>query len=111
MTWRVLLAFGVSAIALHSADENPTSAQPPGRESAEASVQVTLVSDNITWVSIANIQPPKKFGALKVSLPPGDYEVIGRRKGYRDVRELLRVRAASAPSSLRIVCKESNGSE
>jgi hypothetical protein len=35
---------------------------------------------------------------------PGDYEVIGRRKGYRDINLLLQVRAGTPPPVVTVIC-------
>lgn len=56
-------------------------------------VSVAFVSDTKTWVTVSGVQLLGKFTATTVNLLPGNYEVIGRRKGYADVREFIRVRA------------------
>jgi hypothetical protein len=41
---------------------------------------------------------------------PGDYEIIGRRKGYQDVHMLLQVRNGTAIPPVTVVCNyASNG--
>ena len=71
-------------------------------------VDVTFKSDGNTWVQITNFRAPQKFDALTVKVLPGDYEVIGRRKGYRDVNMLLQVRAGTPPPLVTITCNVSS---
>ena len=47
---------------------------------------------------------PEKFETKIVTLLPGDYQVTGRRKGYRDVWLLLKVRAGEPPPLVTIIC-------
>lgn len=56
-------------------------------------VPVTFISDRRTYVTISGVRMLNKFEQTTVSLLPGNYEVIGRRRGYEEVRETLRVRA------------------
>ncbi len=76
------------------------------QSSVASQVQVTLTSDFNTWVSITNTRVPEKLHEARLALPPGDYEVLGRRKGYRDVVHVLRLRAGMAPVKANIVCTE-----
>lgn len=66
-------------------------------------VSVPFVSDGKTWVTISGLQLLGKFQSTSVSILPGNYEVIGRRKGYADVREVLRVRAGEPIEPVTIV--------
>ena len=45
-----------------------------------------------------------KFKEESVKILPGDYEIVGRRKGYEDVILVLRVRAGSPPPTVTVVC-------
>lgn len=56
-------------------------------------VQISFVSDEKTYVTISGVRMLNKFDQTTVPLLPGNYEIIGRRKGYEEVRESLRVRA------------------
>ena len=71
-------------------------------------VDVTFKSDNNTWVSIQNFQTPKKFETSVVKMLPGDYQIIGRRKGYRDVEMLLQVRNGTPPPTVTVACTVSS---
>ena len=55
-------------------------------------VPVTFSSDNNTMVSISGILEPQKVTNKTLQVPPGDYNVVGRRKGYQDVVMKLQVR-------------------
>jgi len=43
-------------------------------------------------------------GFAKVALAPGEYQIVGRRKGYRDVEKSLRIRSGDTPVTLTIIC-------
>ncbi len=68
-------------------------------------VNITFVSDTKTWVSITNFRMLGKIKEESVALPPGDYEVIGRRKNYQDVMLLLKVRPQMSTNLVSVVCK------
>lgn len=67
-------------------------------------MDVTITSDLHTYIMIPGYQlfRPSEKHAFK--LPPGDYEIIGRRAGYHDVSLPLPVRGASPPIALTVVC-------
>ncbi|MDO8544670.1 MAG: hypothetical protein Q7S40_29870 [Opitutaceae bacterium] len=71
-------------------------------------VDVTFRSDGDTWVMITNFRTPSKFKVATMKILPGDYEVIGRRKGYRDVQMLLQVRNGTPPPMVTVVCEVSS---
>lgn len=71
-------------------------------------VDVTFKSDGNTWVSITNFRTPSKFENSVIKILPGDYEVIGRRKGYRDVNMLLQVRNGTPPPTVTVTCSVSS---
>lgn len=66
-------------------------------------VSVAFVSDGKTWVTISGLQLLGKFTTTRVNILPGNYEVIGRRKGFADVRELLRVRAGETIEPITVI--------
>ncbi len=72
-------------------------------------VEVTFKSDGNTWVSITNFRMLGKIESSTVKILPGDYEVIGRRKGYRDVQMLLQVRNGTPPPTVTVACSVSTG--
>lgn len=67
-------------------------------------VSITFLSDARTWVSISNYRMLGKIKTESVALPPGDYEVIGRRKKYQDVLLLLKVRPGMTTNQVNVVC-------
>jgi hypothetical protein len=99
-----ILMLAIGGGAIFAADVLPAPRTPPSDGNPQSRVQVTLVSDGETWVSIPNARVPTKGPAITVSLLPGEYEVVGRRKGYRDVEKTVRVPSGSAPIRLTIIC-------
>ncbi len=70
-------------------------------------VEVTFKSDGNTFVSIQNFRSPSKFDSTVIRMLPGDYQVIGRRKGYRDIEMLLQVRNGTPPPTVTVACNSS----
>ncbi len=68
-------------------------------------VDVTFTSDGKTWVSISKYRLLGQISSQTVKILPGDYEIIGRRKGYQDVLLLLQVRNGTPPPTVSVVCK------
>lgn len=68
-------------------------------------VEVTFKSDGKTYVSIANFRQPTLQENFTVKVYPGDYQVIGRRKGYKDVLMLLQVRNGVPPPTVTVICQ------
>lgn len=105
---KIFLGFAaivLSAGMLCGADatSRPSQSSP---QTTEPPIRVTLVSDGVTWVSIKNVRVPEQFQTKTVSLAPGTYEVIGRRRGFRDVERSLQVRSGEVPAKLTIICTE-----
>lgn len=67
-------------------------------------VDVTFKSDDETWVQITNFRAPKKFQSETIKILPGNYEVVGRRRGYRDVVMLLQVRGGVPAPEVSVIC-------
>ncbi|MBI4624987.1 MAG: hypothetical protein HY736_17440 [Verrucomicrobia bacterium] len=72
-------------------------------------VEVTFRSDGKTWVQISNFRMLGQIESVSVKILPGDYEVIGRRKGYRDVQMLLQVRNGTPPPVVTVMCQVASG--
>jgi hypothetical protein len=71
---------------------------------------VAFKSDGKTWFSIENYRLPSQFESSTIKMLPGDYAIIGRRKGYQDVHILLQVRNGVPPPTVTVVCNyASNG--
>jgi len=69
-------------------------------------IVVRLESDEQTEVTVHRVGRLGTFRARALELRPGTYAVVGRRRGYRDVRRELVVEAGSAPAPLVIRCEE-----
>lgn len=67
-------------------------------------VEITFKSDNETWVQISSFRAPKKFETETIKILPGNYDVIGRRRGYRDVVMLLQVRHGAPAPVVTVTC-------
>jgi hypothetical protein len=90
--------------AAGAADVKPSTHSATSEKATQSPVQVTLNSDGETWVSIENVRVPAKTRSITVALPPGDYQIVGRRTGYRDVEKSLAVRSGEPPVTLTIIC-------
>lgn len=69
-------------------------------------VQVTLISNNATDVTIFQVGRFGNFTETTVQLRPGRYVAVGTRPGYRDVREEFIVGFGQQLNSLTISCNE-----
>ena len=65
-------------------------------------VQVLFISDMATWVSVQGptAKKPTKLKESTMNLLPGDYRIIGRKKGYEDIQYRLQIRGGVAQSPL-----------
>lgn len=68
-------------------------------------IQVVLLSDDETTVEIYRVGVQGMFQRRQLELLPGTYTVVGRRKGYQDVRAELQVVPGETPEPLTIRCK------
>jgi tetratricopeptide (TPR) repeat protein len=69
-------------------------------------VRVQISSDNSTSVSVAPVGDLGAFTEREVLLPPGQYAIIGRREGYRDVRRELNIAPGQQQASVAVQCTE-----
>lgn len=69
-------------------------------------VEVTFKGDGKTWVSIGAFRLLGQIETSTVKIVPGDYQVTGRRHGYRDVNMLLQVRNGATPPLVTVSCNE-----
>jgi tetratricopeptide (TPR) repeat protein len=67
-------------------------------------VDVTFKSDGRTYVQITNFKMLSQFDTMVVKIFPGDYEIVGRRKGYVDTRMMLQVRNGVPPPTVTVAC-------
>ena len=73
---------------------------------ASTPIDVQLVSDNLTNVSILKIGSFSFFSKEIIKLRPGNYTAIGIRNGYRDVRIDFTVAPENDAKPIKIVCEE-----
>jgi tetratricopeptide (TPR) repeat protein len=75
-------------------------------QGAKTPIQVVLLSDNLTDVSVYRVGRFGKFHRLIVDLRPGTYRAVGSRVGYKDVRQEIVVTAGEEPAPVTIRCEE-----
>ncbi|MFT5500610.1 MAG: tetratricopeptide (TPR) repeat protein [Woeseiaceae bacterium] len=73
---------------------------------AATPLQVQLVSDNATNVSVFKVGRIGTFSSQELSLRPGVYVAVGNRAGYRDVRIEFRVAPEIEMTPVVIQCEE-----
>jgi hypothetical protein len=72
----------------------------------DAPVRVEIASDNSTRVSVAPVGDLGTFSLRALDLPPGQYVVIGRREGFRDVRQELSISPGQQRAAVSVQCTE-----
>ena len=75
-------------------------------ENSQVPIEIALVSDNLTDVTLQRIGNLGNFEQTAVSLKPGRYVAVGRRPGYREVREEFTVGFGLTPSTVLVQCVE-----
>lgn len=75
-------------------------------EKAKTPVKVLLQSDNQTEVLVYKVGRFGKFATRELMLRPGNYTVVGRRDGFRDVRHQVAVVAGQNIPPVVIRCEE-----
>jgi tetratricopeptide (TPR) repeat protein len=73
---------------------------------ATTPTMVTLRSDGLTSVVVFRVGRYGTFEERRVEVLPGEYTVVGRRRGYKDVRLTLRVPLGGEPVTLEVICTE-----
>ena len=73
---------------------------------ASTPIPITLASDGLTEVSVYRVGDLGAFTEKELSLRPGDYIAVGRRRGFRDVRENFSVLPGVASGPVQVVCTE-----
>jgi len=72
----------------------------------DAPVHVEIASDNTTQISVAPLGELGAFHSRELDLPPGQYVLIGRREGYRDVRRELSIAPGQPRATISVQCTE-----
>lgn len=75
-------------------------------ENSQVPRTVTLISDNLTEVTVLREAELGLFGQTTLSLKPGNYVAIGRRAGYREVRKEFTVGFGQTPEQIVVRCEE-----
>jgi tetratricopeptide (TPR) repeat protein len=73
-------------------------------QNAQATVSVTVTSDELTEVTIYRIGRLGQFLSRTVELRPGTYTITGSRDGYQDVRQTIQVRPGQGPIQVVVQC-------
>ena len=69
-------------------------------------LDINFLSDNLTEVDLLRIGPLGLFEQTTVSLKPGRYVALGKRIGYREVREEFVVGFGQTPDEVLVRCTE-----
>ena len=69
-------------------------------------LDISFVSDNQTQVSLQRVGELGTFEQTTLSLKPGRYVAIGRRNGFREVREEFTVGFGQTPELVTVRCEE-----
>ena len=72
----------------------------------EKPVRLSLVSDNLTQVTIPSVGAFGSFARRDIELKPGHYTVIGTRDGYREVRREITVSPGEEYLTVNVSCSE-----
>jgi tetratricopeptide (TPR) repeat protein len=75
-------------------------------ESSQVPIDIRLESDNLTDVTLLRVGNLGAFEQHALSLKPGRYVAVGRRGGYREVREEFTVGFGLTPASVVVRCEE-----
>ena len=75
-------------------------------EVAETPMQVRLLSDNLTDVTVYKVGRFGRFASRDLRLPPGTYTAVGTRSGYRDVRVKFTLTVGREPAHISVYCRE-----
>ncbi len=75
-------------------------------ENSQIPIDVRLVSDNLTDVTVLRIGQLGLFEQTSLALKPGNYVAVGRRNGYREVRREFTVGFGKTPEQVIVQCEE-----
>ncbi len=75
-------------------------------ENSQVPIDIAFRSDNQTDVSLLRIGSLGMFEQTSLSLKPGRYVAVGKRRGYREVREEFTVGFGLTPEAITIQCDE-----
>ena len=75
-------------------------------EKSQIPLEVSFRSDNLTDVTLLRITGLGMFEQTSISLKPGRYVAVGKRSGYREVRQEFTVGFGLTPESVTVQCNE-----
>ncbi|MFT5417791.1 MAG: hypothetical protein ACI915_004134, partial [Gammaproteobacteria bacterium] len=75
-------------------------------EIARTPIPITLVSDELTEVTLYKVGTFGRFAQQSVSVIPGRYVVVGKRVGFRDVRVEFDVSPEQTDRTIFVQCKQ-----
>ena len=75
-------------------------------ESSQIPLSIRFISDGLTDVSVLRVGELGTFEATRLELKPGRYAAVGRREGFREVREEFTVGFGLTPAVVIVRCDE-----
>ena len=75
-------------------------------ENSQIPIDIQFVSDNLTDVTLLRVASLGAFERYEMSLKPGRYVAVGKRAGYREVRQEFVVGFNQTPSLVIVKCDE-----
>ena len=75
-------------------------------ENSQVPIDISFRSDSLTDVTLLRISELGFFDQTSLSLKPGRYVAVGKRSGYRDVREEFTVGFGLTPETVVVRCDE-----
>jgi tetratricopeptide (TPR) repeat protein len=75
-------------------------------ENSQVPIDIDFISDTFTEVTLLKNGNLGKFEQTSMALKPGNYVAVGRRPGFRDVREEFTVGFGQTPDSVVVQCVE-----
>lgn len=78
----------------------------PLLEASQVSEDITIISDGLTDVTLLRVGNLGPFNQQSVTLSPGEYVLVGKRSGYREVRQEFVVGFGLTPADISVICNE-----
>lgn len=79
-------------------------------ESSQIPLSIRFISDGLTEVTVLRVSELGAFEATRLDLKPGRYAAVGKRAGFREVREEFTVGFGLTPAVVIVRCDEPIGS-
>lgn len=75
-------------------------------ENSQVPLSIRFISDGLTDVTVLRVTELGTFEQTRLDLKPGTYAAVGRRAGYREVREEFTVGFGLTPAVVIVRCNE-----